>query len=1515
MADDEGSGSKDTKAGKFTKVNKLSKLTKEPKEGFIKHGKLPKQGKLSKKGKFATEEPTLPPVELPNDNLLRVNVITHAPAHDDTFWNAWKNGAEIASIGSNTLLWNAVGYDAYAAVKALNESCISDDAIVVTVPYAEGSESYTIMDDAIKDCIKQGKPIFTTNTDTYHNEDVYAYVGSSNYDMGVKCAKSILFSNNIDVISGRVSAPAVSSIMQNSTVRLQLYWDAKDMLNDGLRLRMEGLNSTLTQYDVTLDTFLPTGNKDCPCVQKYPDIVTLEESEGLRVTIDGTDYDYPPEYGLGSCTAHDKNLIPNCNGKNAPSWCSDGWCYVDPENCHERISRSVGGEYVWTDFEGSELPYSYGTCGNTNDYENWWLGGDNAPMMENLFEKYSKTEDLLTIVFSSNYASKFTPSVFICGEEDFNMPGIPQYGQSPFMQGLTAVSSAKAAALGLANNRTWEAAKGNTASMASSESVSVDKVIAKAQLSLYGQAVVTMLQSYYVTRGITWDIWHDAKFDPDWIMQHPPLEYIGKPSAHLNVPEICTKNEGTRTCNTDFLLWECDDENPCNAKKFCKTDDVKGPYPNYADKCKKTETFFEPGMCKEINATMKSVHDNQKNLCVGHSYTLWEGIYNHIILAEKLVEITSLDSFDLGQTETGKIFTAVIRNALNYLASTGKKITVKCHFGSPPSASFTNENTTKILETITQGFPIPSSLEVWVGTYRKSINTWNHGKIIVIDGKELITGGSNYYTDHYLREDPVHDVSMRVSGGAAVTAHRFSEKIWKTSCESWGIGMDHMEISWKLRDGSVHISDFIDTCAPEYSRFVEDGILDVDDDVRPKTGASIIPAARLSHIGEDISGGSHTSDLAMLALMETAVESVKFSQQDMLPILVGANIGVLGITINPGFGGYTYLGGITSTPFDDTWRIIGGIAKAISRNVDVYIMTSAPCAFGAQHPDATAVWGMNPCPVDGTPGPGFDYWEKAYFNNPLWGKWPKPRSTDMDPNHISDGVPHRRRLQSKNNNSTLDTEKDHRAYGYGWSQQNIADWIFAYYMLNKDARPKNLSTNLTMTADEIADHICERAHIGHIRLNANETTYKRGAFKGGQVGNHAKIVMADDRAFYMGSDNAYGSGLAEFGLVVDDVSRASELNDRYWEPLWTQALGTKESGTISGSSRLGGGCLWKERLPNRGPPWDNLHHGMCTTFSNSLQCKEYGCQWVRLDVPFLDCAPNPQTGKKICSWVREYCVGEREPNGSLCLQDDVCESGYCSWDKPYKCKDKLAIGEKCFEHEDCANGICEKWDLTFTCKGQQIENGDACFSDDACKSGRCDKFLKCGPLLEDGKTCFQDDDCKSEECTYLLTCGLSEQGENCLYDVDCAEELPCNWAFTCGKNKLNEECRVDTDCLSDRCDWSFKCSNKKRNGETCAFDNNCDIEHCNSLFTCGRRKHGETCLVGNDCDGDRHCNSRYQCGRLDDGYMCVSDSDCKSKRCNWGFRCERKRPKGSSCSRHSDCESNQCRGYWSWKCQ
>ena len=60
--------------------------------------------------------------------------------------------------------------------------------------------------------------------------------------------------------------------------------------------------------------------------------------------------------------------------------------------------------------------------------------------------------------------------------------------------------------------------------------------------------------------------------------------------------------------------------------------------------------------------------------------------------------------------------------------------------------------------------------------------SWNHAKIVSVDGVEALVGGHNMWPADYLVDDPVHDLSMRVHGPAAASAAHYADRLWDYVC-------------------------------------------------------------------------------------------------------------------------------------------------------------------------------------------------------------------------------------------------------------------------------------------------------------------------------------------------------------------------------------------------------------------------------------------------------------------------------------------------------------------------------------------------------------------------------------------------------------------------------------------------------------------------------------------------------------------------------------------------------------
>jgi hypothetical protein len=90
---------------------------------------------------------------------------------------------------------------------------------------------------------------------------------------------------------------------------------------------------------------------------------------------------YEANYGNMQCKPHDQGLEPFCDGKFPPSWCFESWCFVDPGNCDK---TSVRSKY----FRDEEIYYSYGACGSSNAWDEWYAqgGAESADILGDMIE-------------------------------------------------------------------------------------------------------------------------------------------------------------------------------------------------------------------------------------------------------------------------------------------------------------------------------------------------------------------------------------------------------------------------------------------------------------------------------------------------------------------------------------------------------------------------------------------------------------------------------------------------------------------------------------------------------------------------------------------------------------------------------------------------------------------------------------------------------------------------------------------------------------------------------------------------------------------------------------------------------------------------------------------------------------------------------------------------------------------------------------------------------------------------
>lgn len=341
------------------------------------------------------------------------------------------------------------------------------------------------------------------------------------------------------------------------------------------------------------------------------------------------------------------------------------------------------------------------------------------------------------------------------------------------------------------------------------------------------QAVVDAVETpdFEPWHGRLWNITPEGELPDSWIFETPPADTWGGSAADLEVVESC--DEGESDCDADFGLVECSSDEDCR----------------------------HGGTCQPIAATITEPGESARSLCAGHSHHTYEVLYDAIVDAEKLLDITSLHPPD-------GPFLAAVRNGIAFLANADRTVDVRLLFGSVMFAGFDID---EAIEDLTRDLSPSSDVTVAVGAYRNGFDSWNHTKIFAVDGQSAIVGGMNMITSSYLRDAPVFDLSMEMIGPAAADAHLFADQMWNFTCGAQFVGeLGNIEYRTVPDDSD---------CPAELAADIE----------RPAAGGDVWIASlgRLGDIGPNV------ADSAIIRALEAADDSIKLSVQDLGPLQLG----------------------------------------------------------------------------------------------------------------------------------------------------------------------------------------------------------------------------------------------------------------------------------------------------------------------------------------------------------------------------------------------------------------------------------------------------------------------------------------------------------------------------------------------------------------------------------------------------------------------------------------------------
>ena len=329
--------------------------------------------------------------------------------------------------------------------------------------------------------------------------------------------------------------------------------------------------------------------------------------------------------------------------------------------------------------------------------------------------------------------------------------------------------------------------------------------------------------------GITYDLTHGNTLPQDWIVS-TPANWGRKASDLRFYPLEC------KGCDPDLRLPSCESDADCNG-----------------------------GTCASIRPSPGSPRDTKRKVCLGHSDALVLQIHDLVASAQRRVDIALLSP------APDTRFLGGLREALVALARRGRPITARIVVGHYPTADVDAAAFVKALTSGLEGIP-RARLSVSVAAMRSCVvfedcdsYSWNHAKIVTVDGIDALVGGHNMWSVDYLIEDPVHDLSMRVHGPAAASAARYTERLWDYVCANIG-----RKTSINAANFAVGMSPLDNGCAPQSPP---------QPAARATGGVPILAVARMgAGITKDF---ANQSELARDLMLGAARSDIRIVQQDL----------------------------------------------------------------------------------------------------------------------------------------------------------------------------------------------------------------------------------------------------------------------------------------------------------------------------------------------------------------------------------------------------------------------------------------------------------------------------------------------------------------------------------------------------------------------------------------------------------------------------------------------------------
>jgi hypothetical protein len=238
------------------------------------------------------------------------------------------------------------------------------------------------------------------------------------------------------------------------------------------------------------------------------------------------------------------------------------------------------------------------------------------------------------------------------------------------------------------------------------------------------------------------------------------------------------------------------------------------------------------------------------------------------------------------------LFMDAFADAIKRLHDKNKPIVVRMMFGNVLGIG--NVNCRAVVAKLTERISNPEAtkLRLWVGAWRKGVS-WNHSKILVVDGNLLVTGGHNLWDEHYLKRNPVLDLSMELEGPVAEDAHIYANEQWefveKLTTSSFGNAANRIQSSkyapvvFKSFVTLKRFPQSVPRHPPNYVRQLQSQLFRR---LPHRPGPANVPIVAMGRCGAITPLKRRPSDDAIVAMLESAKKSIRLALQDLGPVCI-----------------------------------------------------------------------------------------------------------------------------------------------------------------------------------------------------------------------------------------------------------------------------------------------------------------------------------------------------------------------------------------------------------------------------------------------------------------------------------------------------------------------------------------------------------------------------------------------------------------------------------------------------